>query len=222
MPLSALIVEDEPALSLAIEDALMAEGLAVQCAATLAVADDVCAGLTPDVTVLDRMLPDGDGLVWLQRRRSGGWKAPVLILSARAGEEDRCDGLEGGADDYLAKPFSPRELRARVSALLRRRRATTAVLELAGHRVDLSARHGPGGDLSEQEHKLLSHLAEHLGEVCSRDDLLRDVWGFSGGTACNSRAVDMCVTGLRRKLGDGADALVTVRGGGYRLDGEMV
>lgn len=216
-----LVIEDESAIAMAIADALEDAGMRPLAAADLAAADRHLRAEVPVAVVLDRMLPDGEGVDWLQRRRRAGWTLPVLVLSARCDEEARCQGLEQGADDYLAKPFSPRELVARVTALLRRLpREERSRFCLSGVDVDLDARTVAGVALSDHEYALLRWCWQQRGRTVTRQELLAGIWGYEHGPAGPTRAVDMCVAGLRRKLGPAAAQLVTVRGGGYRLDAE--
>jgi DNA-binding response OmpR family regulator len=174
----------------------------------------------PRFVVLDLGLPDVDGFELCRRLRDSG-DVPILILTARDEEADRIIGLELGADDYLTKPFSPRELVARVRAVLRRaepRPPETGVLEVGELHVDLGTRNatfaGSPLALRTLEFELLAELACHAGHVVTRDRLLDHVWGisFAGGT----RTVDVHVAQLRKKLGR-PDLIQTVRGVGYRL-----
>ncbi len=175
-----------------------------------------------DLVVLDWMLPDEPGLVFLRRLRdrNGGAEVPVLMLTARATEMDRIEGLESGADDYLVKPFSVAELVARVRALLRRIRPADRVqvgpllVDSRQGRVSLG---GIPKELTRREFELIRFLAAHPGRVFSRSELLDRVWGedFIG----TERTVDQHVAQLRSQLGSGL--IETVRGRGYRLvDGE--
>ena len=174
----------------------------------------------PRFVVLDLGLPDLDGFELCRQLRSSG-DVPILILSARDEEADRIIGLELGADDYLTKPFSPRELVARVRAVLRRADPVppeSRVIELDDLRVDLRSRSvtvaGSTVALRTLEFELLADLAQHAGHVITRDRLLARVWGhsFAGGT----RTVDVHVAQLRKKLGR-PDVIQTVRGVGYRV-----
>ena len=179
----------------------------------------------PDLVILDRMLPGLDGLDVCRAIRADRASAnlPVLMLTARAEESDRVAGLELGADDYVTKPFSPKELVARVNALLRRtsRPATgdDKFLRFGSLTMDLD-RHVVADDgrevhLTAKEFLLLQYLLDHRGRVLSRDLLLSDVWGYqyTGGT----RTVDVHVRRLREKLPVLADAIVTVKQFGYKL-----
>ncbi len=178
----------------------------------------------PDVLILDRMLPGLDGLEVCRTLRAERQTAdvPIIMLTARAEESDRVAGLEFGADDYVTKPFSPKELVARVHAQLRRRRreaATSGTIAYGPLVVDLD-RHvvtdaGREVHLTAKEFLLLRYLLEHRGRVLSRDLLLADVWGYqyTGGT----RTVDVHVRRLREKLPVLAGAIVTVKQFGYKL-----
>jgi DNA-binding response OmpR family regulator len=177
-----------------------------------------------DVVILDLMLPGMSGLDVCQALRADRATAsvPVIMLTARAEEADRVKGLELGADDYVAKPFSPNELVARIRALVRRSRRsepTDTVLRLGPIVVDLSrhtvSHEGREVKLTAKEFMLLQYLLEHRGRVMSRDLLLGDVWGYryTGGT----RTVDVHVRRLREKLPVLVDALITVKQFGYKL-----
>jgi two-component system alkaline phosphatase synthesis response regulator PhoP len=177
----------------------------------------------PDLVVLDLMLPQVDGLEVCRAVRANEKTAtiPIIMLTARADESERIVGLELGADDYIAKPFSPNELVARVRALLRRvHRDPGTMTTTYGAIVVDSARHtitskGEEVALTAKEFLLLEYLLAHRGRVLSRDVLLTDVWGYkyTGGT----RTVDVHVRRLREKLPALADAIVTVKQFGYKL-----
>ncbi len=191
--------------------------------------DDGEAGLEqlfasrPDLVVLDLMLPGRNGLEILREVRGEPATSdlPVLVLTARGAEMDKLLGFEHGADDYLTKPFSPRELVARVRALLRRARPAGAgrVIVQGGLRIDPDAREVAIGGrrvvLTPREFDLLAFLARHTGRVVSRDELLRKVWGydFLGET----RTVDVHVRRLRMKLGEERVRIETVTGAGYKF-----
>jgi DNA-binding response OmpR family regulator len=179
----------------------------------------------PDCIVLDLMLPGADGLDVCRALRADAATAavPIIILTARAEETDRIVGLELGADDYVAKPFSPNELVARVRALQRRvSRAPVAdaVIRFGSVTMDLARHTVVDGDrdvkLTAKEFMLLQYFLQHRGRVLSRDLLLGDVWGYryTGGT----RTVDVHVRRLREKLPMLADSLVTVKQFGYKLE----
>ena len=178
----------------------------------------------PDAIVLDLMLPGMDGLLVCQALRADPTTAaiPVIMLTARGEEADRIAGLELGADDYVTKPFSPKELTARVAALLRRtqRHTGTGVVRYGPLSIDVE-RHvvDVGGTeirLTAKEFLLLLYLVQHRGRVLSRDLLLSDVWGYqyTGGT----RTVDVHIRRLRDKVPFLADAIVTIKQFGYKLE----
>jgi two-component system alkaline phosphatase synthesis response regulator PhoP len=180
---------------------------------------------TPDLIVLDVMLPDLDGLQVCQALRHDPATAliPVIMLTARADEADRVHGLELGADDYISKPFSPKELVARIAALLRRVTRSAAPqkrLRYGSIAIDVDRHVVRAGDrevkLTAKEFLLLHYLIEHRGRVLSRDLLLTDVWGYqyTGGT----RTVDVHVRRLREKLPTLVSAIATIKQFGYRLE----
>jgi len=184
----------------------------------------------PDVVVLDLMLPGMSGLEVLQRRRADDDGAAVIILSARGDEEDRLLGLEVGADDYMVKPFSPRETVLRVKALLRRSERLGAgslmprTVTVGGLSVDLQARRaqieGAAVGLTHREFDLLAYLMTHPGEAFTKEALMRRVWGWDFG---DTSTVTVHVRRLREKIErDPSDPqlVVTVRGTGYRFDGD--
>ncbi len=215
---SVLVVEDEPAIADAVVSRLRAEGFDARSVADGAVAVELCRRLQPDLVILDLMLPGLDGLEVCRQIQSER-RVPVVMLTARDDETDLVVGLAMGADDYVTKPFSPRELVARVRAVLRRvadaaegavRRHGDLELDSATRRV---RRHGDEVHLTPIEFDLLSHLLTRPGVVFPRDQLLADVWGYADGTG--PRTVDSHVRSLRRKLGD--DVVRTVHGVGYAL-----
>ena len=178
----------------------------------------------PDLVILDLMLPGLDGLDLLRevRRRQATADLPVLVLTAKGEEVDRIVGLELGADDYLPKPFSPREMVLRVKAILRRSEsaglpaleAGSIVLDGAGHQLSVD---GEEVRLTATEFRLLKVLMQRAGRVQTREMLLTDVWGYSEHV--DSRTVDTHIRRLRRKLGAEADRIETVIGFGYRFRG---
>ncbi len=220
---SILLIEDEASNADIIVSVLQKEGFAVTW-----VADGqkglAQAGQTPyDLIVLDRMLPDLDGMTILTRLRGAGIETPVLMLSALSRSENRSEGLEGGADDYLGKPFEDHELTARVRALLRRSRnqVHSAVMLYGDIELHVKSRtaHRQGQHLalSPKEFEILKLLMEHAGDVVTRDMLLKDVWNLSFDPQTN--VIDVNMSRLRHRLEDGFDhpCLETVRGAGFRL-----
>jgi two-component system alkaline phosphatase synthesis response regulator PhoP len=180
----------------------------------------------PDLLVLDLMLPGMNGLEILREVRSepATRELPVIVLTARAAEMDRLLGFEHGADDYLTKPFSPRELEARVRALLRRSGGTREPGELRAGPLAIDALahearwNGRVLDLTPREFALLAFFARHPGRVFSREELLRKVWGYD--YVGETRTVDVHVRRLRAKLGAPEGAIETVTGAGYKWAGE--
>jgi DNA-binding response OmpR family regulator len=225
-----LVVEDDRVINDAVTRRLRGEGYTVTAVFDGHAAVAAAAEHGFDAIVLDLMLPGLNGIEVcraVQRRAP----VPVLMLTARADEADRIAGLDAGADDYLVKPFSPRELVARVAALLRRveraaslyaqRRDGAMRVELKGLRVDGAARtatvDGAAVPLTRTEFDLLLALALNAGRVVTRDRLLADVWGWETPTAAAGRTVDSHVKALRRKVG--AERIRTVHGVGYAMDG---
>jgi two-component system, OmpR family, alkaline phosphatase synthesis response regulator PhoP len=226
MPMRILIVEDDPDIAELVGRYLDKAGFITEPVVSGREALISIAARPPELVVLDLMLPHVDGLEVCRVIRSNEATAaiPIIMLTARAEESERIVGLELGADDYLAKPFSPNELVARVRALLRRaHRAAPSVpaKTLAYGPIALdSERHlvSSGGrdvTLTAKEFLLLEYLLQHRGRVLSRDLLLTDVWGYryTGGT----RTVDVHVRRLREKLPVLANGLVTVKQFGYKL-----
>ena len=179
----------------------------------------------PDIVVLDLMLPGMSGLEVCRALKQDAETThiPILMLTAKDEQKDRVKGLETGADDYVGKPFSPRELVLRVQALLRRLRtsaASTSLIELDGLTLDKSSLQaridGERLELTTTEFKLLITLVNNRGRTLGRDDLLRDVWGYSPGM--DTRTVDTHMRRLREKLLDHAPRLETIRGEGYRFN----
>jgi DNA-binding response OmpR family regulator len=210
------VVEDEPAIADAVAARLKADGFEVVTAGDGPGGLALCLERRPQVVVLDLMLPGLDG--WeVCRRLQAALDVRVLMLTARADEADVVAGLRSGADDYVTKPFSVRELSARVAALLRRGPAV-AVEGPTGLSLDRSARRarrdGVEVHLTPTEFDLLARLSDRPGAVLGREQLLADVWGWRGGGS-TTRTVDTHVAALRRKLGD--DVVRTVHGVGYAL-----
>jgi two-component system response regulator MprA len=218
-----LVVDDEPAVRDSLERALRLEGYEISLAADGDEALDAISANGPDAVLLDVMMPRLDGLEVCRRMRSIGDRTPVLMLTARDAVSDRVAGLDAGADDYVVKPFSPRELVARVKAILRRASggpsgSADEVLCAGGVELDRAAHTVTAGgeqvELTGREFDLLAALLAHPGVVLSRDRLLELAWGggFPGGT----RTVDVHVGQLRAKLGR-PDLIQTVRGAGYKV-----
>jgi phosphate regulon transcriptional regulator PhoB len=178
----------------------------------------------PSLIVLDLMLPEMSGLEVCKvlKKEPSTSQIPIIMLTAKAEEVDRIVGLELGADDYMTKPFSPRELVLRVKSVLRRASASAEVsdqLALGDIRIDRSRYEitvaGRPIDFTATEFKLLSLLIERRGRVQSRDTLLNDVWGYE--SVIDTRTVDTHIRRLREKLGESADCIETIRGFGYRV-----
>lgn len=221
-----LVVEDEPDISALVAYHLARESYRVRTAADGVEAIRAVEAETPDLIVLDLMLPGMSGLEVLQelRRRAETRALPIILLTARREEQDRVEGLRLGADDYIAKPFSPQELVLRIQAVLRRvQQAPPAVrgrvVRVGPFRVDAEAARadvsGRELELTPTEFKLLQVLMERRGRVQSRRQLLEAVWEVTA--RITTRTVDMHVQRLRSKLGDAADWIETVRGFGYRF-----
>jgi DNA-binding response OmpR family regulator len=220
-----LLVEDEPKMAALIQRVLVAERHVVDRAgdAIGALGLATAAGSVPyDVLVLDRMLPDLDGLDLLRMLRARGIRTPALMLTALGGVDDRVAGLDAGADDYLAKPFAFAELLARVRAL-GRRATTPPAPRLAAGDLELDeerhvARVGESSvDLSAREFALLAYLIRHEGRVVTRQQILDAVWGAEPDVYSN--VVDLYVSYIRKKLAElgGTAGVRTVRGVGYAL-----
>jgi two-component system, OmpR family, alkaline phosphatase synthesis response regulator PhoP len=217
-----LIVEDEPSIASFVSLYLKNAGYAVKAVATGGDALAQVESEQPALVVLDLMLPDIDGIEVCRRIRQRR-DIPILMLTARDEDVDKIIGLEVGADDYMTKPFNPRELVARVKSILRRStpaRATSASAEIrhGDLHVDSGRREAHVGEteiqLAPKEFDLLWELLDHRGIVLTRDQLLERVWGYT--FAGDTRTVDVHVRQLRRKLGD-ASPIVTVWGVGYKV-----
>ncbi|MDE1977023.1 MAG: response regulator transcription factor [Elusimicrobia bacterium] len=223
-----LALEDQQTTANLLVDALGDAGYEVSVAGTLAQAREKLAKALPDLLILDRTLPDGDGLAICQevRAKQASAALPVLFLSARKSVEEKVTGLEGGADDYLAKPFSVEELLARVGALLRRSGATEKpkALKSGSLTLDIAARKTYLGKkdvaLSAKEFDLLWFLMSEQGKVVQREVLLQKVWGYEEGLDLSTKVIDVTLSHIREKLGSVADRIVAVRGIGYRFDAE--
>ena len=221
-----LVVEDEEALAIGVRDALDHAGFRVDVVHDGALALQRIRDFEPDLVVLDLMLPGMSGLEILRNLREEKRNARVLILTALADEEDLLRGFEMGADDYMKKPFSPRELVARVESQFRRRQMDSEpplFLELPGdikvdlHRLEVH-RDGQVVPLTPREGDILSYLIKHHDRVVTRDDLLLDVWHYQSANV-ETRTVDIHIVGLRRKVEPNPSEptlIQTVRGKGYR------
>ena len=221
-PASILVVEDESSIASFVSLYLKNAGFVVRTAATGNEALASVRADTPTLIVLDLMLPDIDGIEVCRRIRTTS-DVPILMLTARDEDVDKIIGLEVGADDYMTKPFNPRELVARVKSILRRATADrrlpeSAVIEHGDLVVDAGRREarvaGDEVQLAPKEFDLLWELLDHRGLVLTRDQLLERVWGYT--FAGDTRTVDVHVRQLRRKLGD-ASPIVTVWGVGYKV-----
>jgi two-component system, OmpR family, alkaline phosphatase synthesis response regulator PhoP len=219
-----LVVEDDRDIAELISHYLQKAGHIVETVASGSAVLPRVRSTPPDAIVLDLMLPGMDGLLVCQALRGDPTTAaiPVIMLTARGDEADRIKGLELGADDYVTKPFSPKELTARVGALLRRthRQSTGSAVRYGPLAIDVD-RHtvhvnGEEVRLTAKEFLLLLYLTQHRGRVLSRDLLLSDVWGYqyTGGT----RTVDVHIRRLREKVPLLADAIVTIKQFGYKLE----
>ncbi|EHI13964.1 response regulator transcription factor [Mycolicibacterium thermoresistibile] len=214
-----LIVEDEPRISSFIEKGLSANGFTATTVTDGPTGYDYAMTGGFDLMVLDIGLPSMDGFTVLRKLREDGNQIPVIVLTARDSVEDTVAGLEGGADDYMPKPFRFEELLARIRLrLTTERSAELTVLTCGGMQLDLRTRRAKVGDktvdLSAREFALAETFMRHPGQVLSREQLLSRVWGYDFDPGSN--VVDVYVRYLRRKLG--AERFVTVRGMGYRLE----
>ena len=220
-----LIVEDDETLALTLKDDLELEGYRVEVVRDGNAALSRASASRLDLIVLDLMLPGRDGFEVCRLLRLAGRATPIIMLTARAQEADRILGLELGADDYITKPFSARELRARVRAVLRRSTGDAVVVERFGDlEVDTARgearRAGRALDLTPSEFKLLATLVKRRGHVLSRQRLLDEAWG--PGTFVTDRVVDTHIANLRKKVEAEPSVptrIVSVRGQGYRFDG---
>ncbi|GAB1720850.1 MAG: two component transcriptional regulator, winged helix family [Nitrosospira sp.] len=225
MSATILVVEDEPAIQELISYSLRQARHEVFCAKSAEQALDIVNNVLPDLVLLDWMLPGTSGVEFARvLRRSARTKSiPIIMLTARAEESDKVAGLEIGADDYITKPFSPRELLARIKAVLRRRSPEAAddIVEIGGLRLDAATHRVTANEnevaLGPTEFRLLHFLMTHSERVHTRSQLLDQVWGDH--VFVEDRTVDVHIRRLRKALEfSGKDALVqTVRGSGYRL-----
>jgi two-component system response regulator RegX3 len=225
-----LLVEDERSIIEPLAAALEREGFRTELAGTAAEAIEKAARVDPDLVLLDLMLPDGSGYEVTRELRSRS-SVPIVMLTARGDEADRVVGLELGADDYVVKPFSAREVAARIRAVLRRTQAAAPADPAADDAIEIGAirldparrsvtRAGEEVDLARKEYELLEHLMRNAGRVVTRDRLLEEVWDMNwfGST----KTLDVHVSAVRKKLGDDPAApryVHTVRGVGFRFAG---
>jgi two-component system alkaline phosphatase synthesis response regulator PhoP len=220
-----LIVEDEPDMVLGLKDNFEFEGYEVLTASDGQMGLEKARSQKPDLVVLDIMLPKLSGLEVCKTLRGEGFESPIIMLTARGQEIDKVVGLELGADDYVTKPFSIRELLARVRAILRRsegKKKRLARYRFADVELDFEtyrARRGEEAlDLSPREFELLRYLIERKGETVSRDRLLEDVWGYESYPS--TRTVDTHIAKLRAKIGDSGSEpryILTIHGSGYKF-----
>lgn len=221
-----LIIEDEPPMRTALAETLAAEGYRVKAATDGISGLEIACTENFDLILLDVMMPGLDGYAVCKELRKRGRDMPVLMLTAKGQIDDRVDGLDSGADDYLVKPFSLKELLARIRALIRRRERENAIpdlLRIGSCEIDFRkpsiARDGKVTALSEKEAGMLRLLATHAGETVSREKFLDVVWGYNAFPS--TRTVDNFIAGLRSKLEPDPSQpkhLITVRGTGYRLE----
>jgi DNA-binding response OmpR family regulator len=220
-----LIVEDDPAILRGLNDNLRMQRYDVLATSDGADGYRLASERKPDLVILDVMLPNLSGLEICKKLRADGFSAPILMLTARGEESDRVLGLDLGADDYVTKPFSIRELLARVRAHLRRMQTGETLPDeirfddvIVNFRRFEARKRGTSLDLTRKEFGVLRLLASKVGEVVTRDDLLNDVWGYENFPT--TRTVDQHIASLRSKLEEDAATprrLVTVHGVGYKL-----
>ena len=225
MKKNILVVEDEPDLRTTLEFNLKSEGYKVNSAADGRGAINEIGKKVPDLVLLDLMLPDMSGLEVCKkiRKESFSDQVSIIMLTAKGEEVDRVLGFELGADDYVVKPFSVRELLLRISSILKRGSATNSSKEqisigdveinLASHRVFIS---GLEIELTAKEFELFKYLAERNGRIQTREVLLEQVWGYNNSVT--TRTVDTHIKRLRSKIGDVGSKIETVRGVGYRFN----
>ena len=220
-----LIVEDDPAMRMGLQDNLEIEGYRVISALTLREGREAALKKNPDLFLLDLMLPDGNGIELCRELRAHGFPQSIIMLTAKGEEMDKVLGLEMGADDYMVKPFSLRELLARIHAHLRRSQALeglqgpvrvgTAKIDFKRH---LLTRDGEVLEISAKELELLRFLVAHRGRVVSRDILLAEVWGHPHDIV--TRTIDNFIVRLRKKIEPDPTHpryLLTIHGSGYKL-----
>jgi DNA-binding response OmpR family regulator len=220
-----LVIEDDAAILRGLADNLVHEGYEVFTATTGEVGYDLQKTHKPDLIILDLMLPRMSGLELCRKLRGEGVQMPILMLTARSEESDRVIGLDLGADDYVTKPFSLRELMARVRALLRRIQSSSELpddLQFEGVEIDfrryVARRHGKPVDMTRKEFATLRLLVARAGQVVTREELLNEVWGYEAYPV--SRTVDNHIAALRAKLENDPSRpshIKTVHGVGYKF-----
>ena len=228
---TVLVVEDDAAIRRGLVDALQFAGYAVIACSDGEQGLATALSAQLDLAILDVMLPKRDGFAILAEVRRSRSTLPVILVTARGAEQDRIRGLETGADDYVVKPFSSKELLARVTAVLRRsaeRPSDVGRVTVAGRHIDFERREVERPDrtraqLSEKETELLRYLVKNRGRAIARAELLERVWGLPPGGDSATRAIDMHIVNLRDKLADAPErptVVLTVRGKGYMLGAE--
>jgi two-component system alkaline phosphatase synthesis response regulator PhoP len=225
MKQSILIVEDEEALRMTLTDRLQSEGYVVACAADGHEGQQRATQEPFDLIILDLMLPRKNGIDVCRDLRQSGMVTPILMLTARGQTVDKVIGLKLGADDYVTKPFDMMELMARIEALLRRAPGQSwgqEIRQFGPLRIDLRgtevSRNGKIVNLTAREFQVLRYFVEHAGSTISRDELLREVWGYS--TETFTRTVDVHIVSLRQKLEKNPkhpELILTVQGLGYKF-----
>ena len=222
-----LVVEDDASILEGLQAALEAEGYEIDTAADGIQGWEKAQRADLSLLVLDLMLPGMSGLEIAKKLRDGGSRVPIIMLTAKGDEEDRVLGLELGADDYLTKPFSVRELQARIRSVLRRSGGEAAgkpaIFQFGNVEVDFRRQRlrkaGEAVDVSAREFRLLAYLIEHRGTMVTREQLLNDIWGYD--VYPTTRTVDNHIARLRKKVEDEPDKpqwIQTVRGAGYLFE----
>ena len=225
MPITILIVEDEPAICGMLQDVLKRHGYSVLEAADVTMARHIMADCTPDLILLDWMLPDVSGVEFARQLKKNDTTAviPIIMLTARGEESDKVRGLESGADDYITKPFSPKELIARIKAVLRRTspKLSEEVIDIEGLCLDSGSHRVTANEqtveMGPTEFRMLHFFMTHQDRVYSRIQLLDRVWG--GNVYIEERTIDVHIRRLRKVLTpSGHDYMIqTIRGAGYRF-----
>lgn len=225
-----LVIEDEKNILELLKFNLEKEGFRIHTASKGDTGLDLARKLKPNLVILDLMLPEIDGLEICKviKKNEATAHIPIIMLTAKAQETDKIVGLELGADDYMTKPFSPRELVARVKAILRRthEKPKSDILRAGNIEIDngkhLVALKGKTVELTSKEYDLLKTMIEADGRVLSRESLLDRVWGYDKSLHIETRTVDMHIRQLRKKLKSEAQKIVTVKNVGYRFDLETL